>query len=423
MSPLSTDEVQNEITGMHRFGLVFSHATIGIVVTNSQGTIINVNKYVEEQFGYSKEELLGKNVEILVPLGYQSLHVSDPTSFYRHPLSNQEEVGTDLFAVKKDGEQFPIEISLSSYSFDQEAYVIAFIVDITTRKSNEEILLQQNDALEKAKNKAVNLSTQLEQKVNERTRLLQEAVSKLELSRKELNTALENEKHMNRLKSRFVSMASHEFRTPLSTILSSTFLLEKYNDQPEQGQRIRHIERIKNAVHGLKNILDDFLSVGKLEEGKVQSMEREITSPEISNLMDRITEDMEGLLKPGQHVAFECHSFASIKADVEILKNIMINLVSNAIKYSKDGSIINIICADGNKEMSIAVKDEGIGISPEDMNHLTERFFRGGNASHIQGTGLGLHIVKRYLELIHSRIEIRSELNKGSCFTVFLPKL
>jgi signal transduction histidine kinase len=331
--------------------------------------------------------------------------------------------GRDLFAIKKDGTHFPVEISLSPYSLNGETYVIAFIVDITVRKNNEAIVLEQKAELERITSEITKLNVQLEQKVDARTRMLQEALSELERSKEELSEALENEKHMNELKSKFVTLASHEFRTPLSTILSSAFLLEKYNDLPAPEQRMKHIQRIKNSVLGLKNILDDFLSVGKLEEGKVKSMEREINSAEIRKLVQGVTEDMEQLLKPGQRIVFECRSYVSIKADTEILKNIFINLISNAIKFSADNSVISMICSADDRELSIAVKDEGIGISAEDLKHLSERFFRAGNAMHIQGTGLGLHIVKKYLELIHGRMEIRSELNKGSCFTIYLPKL
>jgi signal transduction histidine kinase len=132
---------------------------------------------------------------------------------------------------------------------------------------------------------------------------------------------------------------------------------------------------------------------------------------------------MEQLLKAEQRIIFECHSFVNIKADIEILKNIIINLVSNAIKFSGDNSTITIVCSADERELASAVKDQGIGISQEDMKHLTERFFRAGNAANIQGTGLGLHIIRKYLELIHGRMEIQSELGKGSCFTIYLPTL
>lgn len=423
MASVQINETENETAGMHQFGLVFSHATIGIVVTDQQGTIINFNKYAEKQFGYNRDELLSKKVELLVPQEYHSLHVKDRSYFHAHPIPRQMGEGRDLFAIKKDGTRFPVEISLSPYSLDGQVFVIAFIVDITVRKNNEDIVLQQKAELERITNEITKLNMELEQKVDARTRMLKEALSKLERSKVDLSEALENEKQMGELKSKFVTLASHEFRTPLSTILSSAFLLEKYNDMPEPEQRLKHIKRIKSSVLGLKNILDDFLSVGKLEEGKVKSIDQEVNSKDIHRLVEVVTEDLEQLLKPGQRIVFDCNSYANVKADTEILKNIIINLISNAIKFSGNGRIINVTCSADDQDLSIAVKDEGIGISTEDLKHLSERFFRGGNALHIQGTGLGLHIVTKYLELIQGRMEIQSELGKGSCFTIYLPRL
>lgn len=411
-----------EIAQTHQFGLVFSHATIGIVVTDDHGRIINFNRHAEKQFGYPKEEVLGQKVEVLIPAEYHSVHEKDRAYFHGHPVPRRMGEGRDLHAVRKDGTQFPVEISLSPYSFGGKVYVIAFVVDITVRNNSEKIVLRQKDELQQITQEVTKLNTELEQKVEARTKMLRETLSELERSKDELSNALENEKHINDLKSKFVTLASHEFRTPLSTILSSAFLLEKYNNLPEPGQRMKHIQRITNAVLGLKNILDDFLSVGKLDEGRVNTMEQKVSSENIHDLVHGIIEDMEQLLKPEQRIVFECRSYVTIQTDMEILKNIMINFLSNAIKFSDAGSTIDIICSADDHVLSIAVKDRGVGISKEDMKHLTERFFRGANVLNIQGTGLGLHIVSKYLDLIHGRMDIQSTLNKGSVFTIYLPR-
>lgn len=411
-----------EIAQTHQFGLVFSHATIGIVVTDDHGRIINFNRHAEKQFGYPKEEVLGQKVEVLIPAEYHSVHEKDRAYFHGHPVPRRMGEGRDLHAVRKDGTQFPVEISLSPYSFGGKVYVIAFVVDITVRNNSEKIVLRQKDELQQITQEVTKLNTELEQKVEARTKMLRETLSELERSKDELSNALENEKHINDLKSKFVTLASHEFRTPLSTILSSAFLLEKYNNLPEPGQRMKHIQRITNAVLGLKNILDDFLSVGKLDEGRVNTMDQKVSSENIHDLVHGIIEDMEQLLKPEQRIVFECRSYVTIQTDMEILKNIMINFLSNAIKFSDAGSTIDIICSADDHVLSIAVKDRGVGISKEDMKHLTERFFRGANVLNIQGTGLGLHIVSKYLDLIHGRMDIQSTLNKGSVFTIYLPR-
>jgi PAS domain S-box-containing protein len=399
----------------HRFGVIFHHAAIGIVITDEDGRIININSYAERQCGYRKKELLKKNVGVLIPNGNYS-HINGSRG--RQMGTNQE-----TYALRKDGSRFPVEISLSPYLLNGEVYLIIILVDITIRKKNEATVLQQKKELQRVTEEITALNMQLEQKVEARTRMLQEALFELERSKEELNDALENEKHISDLKSKFVTLASHEFRTPLTTILSSAFLLEKYSDIEAGDQKTKHIQRIKSSVLALKNILDDFLSVGKLEEGKIKNIETQLSAGEIQKLIHNVIEELQQLLKADQQIVVECSADGDIKADPDILKNIIINLLSNAIKFSPEGAPINIRCVSDERGLSIAVKDQGIGISRQDMTHLSERFFRATNAANIQGTGLGLYIVKKYLEFIRGSIEIQSKLNEGSCFTIYLPTL
>jgi PAS domain S-box-containing protein len=265
----------------HQFEALFNHATIGIVVTEADGKIVNFNKYAETQFGYSQEELIGRSVDILVPKKIHALHHRHREGFYKHPEPRRMGEGRDLFAQKKDGTEFPVEISLSNYNINDELFVIAFVIDITVRKKNEVIVLKQKDELEKITIEITKLNTELEHKVEYRTKMLRETLTELEKSKEELSESLEKEKELNELKSRFVTTASHEFRTPLSTILSSSFLLEKYNDINEPAKREKHIQRIKNAVDDMKNILEDFLSLGKLEEGSIKINIEELTCDQL----------------------------------------------------------------------------------------------------------------------------------------------
>ncbi|WP_344979227.1 PAS domain-containing sensor histidine kinase [Compostibacter hankyongensis] len=418
-----TDSAVNDANSLQQFGAVFNYATIGILITDHKGTIVNFNKYAETQFGYTSDEVYGEKVEMLIPREYRSSHINERRHFHQQPEPRRMGEGRDLFGLKKDGRTFPVEVSLSPYTVNGEIRVIAFVIDITVRKESEAVVLQQKKALERITAEIKQLNVQLEQKVEARTQMLRETMAELERSREELSEALENEKHIGELKSRFVTLASHEFRTPLSTILSSAFLLEKYNDMDAAGQRTKHIQRIKSSVLGLKGILDDFLSMGKLEEGRIQSTRQELSAAEIGELIRNILTDMEQLLKEGQHITFEFDIGVGITTDAEIIKNILINLVSNAIKFSGEGTTISILCRATEKELSVAVKDQGIGISREDLKHLSDRFFRAGNAAHVQGTGLGLHIISKYLELLNGRMEIQSVLNEGSCFTIYLPRI
>src|SRR5205085_2284082 len=157
------------------------------------------------------------------------------------------------------------------YRKDKELFVIAFIVDITKRKEIEDSMIRQQKELERVSDQIRRLNAELEAKVEERTLILKEALERLEQSQSELSDALSKEKQLNEIKSRFVSMASHEFRTPLSTVLSSASLLAKYTTTEEQEKRIRHVDKIRSSVKHLNDILEDFLSLGKLDEGKVNS--------------------------------------------------------------------------------------------------------------------------------------------------------
>jgi signal transduction histidine kinase len=217
------------------------------------------------------------------------------------------------------------------------------------------------------------------------------------------------------MKSRFVSMASHEFRTPLSTILSSITLLSKYTTSDEQAKREKHIDRIKASVTNLTDILNEFLSLGRIEDGKIEPKWAEFSLPE---LVFAVTRQLDPLRKTGQAIKHEHFGNAEIVLDPSLLKNILINLFSNAIKFSPEHSVITITTHTDNKDILIDIKDEGMGISKEDQRHLFERFFRGANVVNIQGTGLGLHIVSRYVQMMNGSIKCKSELDNGTSFII-----
>ncbi|HVM89073.1 MAG TPA: PAS domain-containing sensor histidine kinase [Puia sp.] len=407
---------------IQQFEAVFEYATIGMVVTNSKGIIINFNDYAVIQFGYSKEEVIGRNVDILVPSKFKNVHLHQREGFYEKPEPRRMGEGRDLFAQRKDGTEFPVEISLSNYKIDDELFVIAFIIDISVRKRNEALVLQQKSELERVTIEIKKLNAELELKVDYRTRMLRETLSELEKSKDELNEALEKEKELNELKSRFVTTASHEFRTPLSTILSSSFLLEKYNEVNEPAKRTKHIERIKSAVADMKSILEDFLSLGKLEEGIVKVHLQEYTAAEIFAEVTAIVADLKLMQKHGQQINFNHIGNGCLILDKQLFRHIVANLVQNAIKFSSESGEININAELMDAGLTISIKDNGIGISEEDQEHLFQRFFRAKNALNIQGTGLGLHIVLKYLELMNGNIALKSTLNEGSTFTFFIPK-
>ena len=397
---------------------LFENATEGIVLVNQQGKIVLANPSAGRMFDYEPDELVGKSIEILIPERFSSHHHQLRDGFYEKPSNRVMGQGRDLYGKKKDGTDLPVEVSLSHYNKEDQLFVIAFIVDITKRKEIESSMLQQKRELEKITDKIRQLNASLEVKVEERTLILKEALQKLEQSQLELSEALDKERQLNEIKSRFVSMASHEFRTPLSTVLSSASLLSKYKAGEEQEKRDKHIQRIKNSVNHLNDILEDFLSLGKLNEGKVDKIADQVCLKEV--ILETMDE-MRGILKKDQYFDFQCDSDCNACTDKKLFKNVLINLISNASKFSDEGKKILISSIVEEDNVVVSVADEGIGISEEDQQHLFSSFFRGANATNIQGTGLGLHIVKNYIDLLGGEVGLKSRLNTGTTITFTIP--
>ncbi|WP_240040687.1 MULTISPECIES: sensor histidine kinase [Chitinophagaceae] len=397
---------------------LFENATEGILVTDNRGLIILANPSALRMFAYEPKELLGKPVEVLLPKRYRAGHSQLREGFYQEPQNRTMGSGRDLYGQKQDGSSFPVEVSLSAYKQQNEQYVIAFIVDITHRKEIEQSMLKQQQQLEKVTNDIRRLNAELEAKVEERTVILKEALQRLEQSQEELSEALDKERQLNEIKGRFVSMASHEFRTPLSAVLSSASLLAKYTTSEQQPNRDKHINRIRDSVKHLNDLLEDFLSLGKLDEGKIGAV---FLPFHLSDAIGETVEDMKGLLKEGQHIEYHHDGPNDVESDRKLLKNILINLISNALKFSDANATVMVRSNVAAGEARISVTDRGIGISEEDQKHLFTTFFRGKNALNIQGTGLGLHIVKRYADMLQGTLHLQSILNQGTTITLTFP--
>ena len=534
---------KKRISHSNHFEALFEEATMGILITNGEGKITAINPFALKDFGYTKKELLGKKIEILIPVRFRKKHIHFRENYIQEPQSRKLGEGKNLFALRKNGTEFPVEVSLGNYHNQGDQYVIAFISNISTRKMAEA-------EIEK-------LQEELEATVEQRTRDLKEALQQLEMSKdtledvlsyqkaildnagaiiiatdekgtiklfnpeasrnfgyresevinrktpvlfhdikeiarrrdalyKEfgitvkddfgvmvekakrniheeeqynfkrkngtifpalltvsairnnagaitgfmgiaidiserekaednLREALKKEIELNELKSRFVSMASHEFRTPLSTVLSSAYLIEKYKMAEDQPKREKHVQRIVSSINMLTDILNDFLSLGKIEEGKIHIRYSEFN---IQELISGTLEEIKSSFKKQQIIKYEHTGNPVVGLDASLLTHIIMNLVSNASKFSGESSLIEINTRNHHHQIVLSVKDAGIGISKNDQKHLMERFFRGANAGNIQGTGLGLHIVSKYAELMNGRVECKSELEKGAEFKI-----
>ncbi len=398
---------------------IFEACQEGILVVNGKGVIEITNKALREMFGYEENELEGKKVESLIPTNYHDKHVEYRKRYTHNPVPRKMGHGRDLVGLRRDNTIFPVEASLSTVQLYGEEHTVAYIIDITARKEME-------DALKRSEDQLVAYATELEKRVKARTEQLLNANKDLEeemtvrkQAESDAKKALERERELNELKSRFVSMASHEFRTPLSTIKSSASLIEKYNNPDLGDKRERHVQKIKNSIDHLNDILDDFLSLARLEEGKISTT---FIPVNLNVILEDISEELSSILKNGQKIKIETDLSEPVIIDAKIVKNIMINLLSNATKYSPENSEIIVKAHHVGKNLELRVKDSGMGIPKEDHAHLFERFFRAHNALNIQGTGLGLHIVKKYVDLLGGIINFESIENGGTTFIVTIPK-
>lgn len=401
------------------FREIFQSMSEGIVMVDTEGIIVAANPVAETTFGYEKGELTGLSLELLLPARYRGRHVDFRKGFNAHPEPRRMGFGRDLTAIRKNGQEFPVEISLSYTQVRGKLLVMAFISDITARKKSEEALRRSEEQL-------IVYAAELEKKVQSRTEALHKTIRELEVevserkkAEEEVRKSLERERELNELKTKFVSVASHEFRTPLSGVLSSASLINQYNDRGEREKVGKHVQRIKSSVNQLTAILNDFLSLGKLEEGVLDIVHGIIPVREFT---EGVKEELIPALKNGQQLKITyLNEVAQVISDHRILRNILFNLVSNASKYSASDKEIKIIFRSAPDTFSFSVVDQGIGIPNADQKHLFTRFFRASNAGNEQGTGLGLNIVKRYVELLQGTITFQSEYEHGSTFEVTFP--
>lgn len=405
---------------------IIQNAIDAIITIDEFGKIETVNKAAVNFFGYNIEELIGKNISMLMPEPHRKNHDQYIEAYKKTGHRKILGIGREVDAVTKSRGNVPIRLAVSEATIGGKRIFIGTMHDLSDVKTAEAEIKDLNE--------------KLEQKVNQRTEELADAVNQLldanntlhreiqerkdieaalRKSEKELKKALDKEKELSQLKSRFVTMASHEFRTPLSAIFSSAEIIEMYTINNPEDKRMKHISRIKASVTNLNNILNDFITMSKMEEDKF------LVSPvklKPADFLHEVTEEIKGMLKTGQYIDISGNfADAEIVTDKSILRNILLNLISNAIKYSSPGKPIHCICNIENNKLEIVIKDQGIGIPEDEQQHLFTRFFRAKNAENIQGTGLGLNIVRRYLDALDGDISFESRLGEGSSFKIGIP--
>jgi len=343
--------------------------------------LLNVNHGAQLNLGYGMEELKGMSVLDIKP----KLNSKSLARLLRPLIQNKKDkIEFETVHRRKDGTTYPVEAHLQLSQLEKKRVGVAIVLDITDRKSYTE---------------------KLEQTVEQRTQ--------------QLSAALKKEKSLNELKTKFLSLVSHEFKTPLTSILTSITLLSKYTEGDQQEKRDKHIATIKSKVKYLNNILSDFLSIERLETGQVRY--NETTFP-LSKLVNEVIYSANSLLKEGQRITYPQNIDNIILTfDEKILALALTNLLHNAIKYSSENSTIKILAQEKNDMLCIQINDEGIGIPEDEQPYIFDRYFRASNVLTTQGTGIGLNIAKQHMANLDAEIIFESEEGKGTTFTIQIP--
>jgi PAS domain S-box-containing protein len=363
-----------------------------IMQIDESGRIMLLNRAAETMFGYRRDELLGQPLEVLIPAELRSRHVGHREQYTAHPATRPMGTGLNLQALRQDGTLFPVEISLSP-ARGAAARVTAIIRDITDRKRAEEKL-----------------------------RVLQDAyVNDLAASNRELELRNRDVEQANRLKSEFLASMSHELRTPLHTIIGFSELLGEELEGPLNEKQKRFIGHIhKDSIH-LLELINDILDLSKIEAGRLELRPETF---DMTAVVDECVAFFRALsLAKSIEISTDMALPTAVVADRLRLKQILVNLLSNAMKFTPEGGRVHIAAAVQNGFVVVAVTDTGVGIPPEVQQSVFDVFYQVGATTKgvREGTGLGLAITQRLVEQHGGRITVQSEPGKGSRFTFTIP--
>ncbi|MDX1828998.1 MAG: PAS domain-containing sensor histidine kinase [Lutibacter sp.] len=401
------------------FDVLFKAIPEGVIIVDNEQRIIAANNSVEKMFGYENGELNNQHSKIIIPNRYLTTHKKRLEYFLKKGNLNYQRRGIYLYGLKKNGEEFPVEFSINSFKYYDETFLLALIIDITQRKEIEGKIDKLNLELEnKVKQKTADLSNTILQLKEINYNYKKEIAKRIEIENK-MKIALEKEKELNELKTKFLSMVSHEFKTPLSGILTSTILLDKYKLTSQYEKRKKHLKKITSKVKYLDNILNDFLSIERIDSSNINYKHSYFN---LIKVINEVVYNANMLLKSGQKIIIPLDADDyMLYQDENVLEIILLNLIHNAIKYSPENSIIKIEFEQNSNFVQFKIIDNGIGIPENDQKFIFNRYFRANNVLNIQGTGIGLNIVKSHIENLGGTINFTSKENRGSTFTFKLP--
>ncbi len=354
-----------------RFRATVENAPTAMLMIDPAGTIVLVNSETTRLFGYEQSELLGKKIEILVPARFAKQHPTLRTHFFANPEGRRMGTGRELFGLRKDESEFPVEIGLNPIATDEGQFVLAAIVDITERQRSLSQLRAANEALES---------------------------SNIELQQ-------------------FAYIASHDLQTPLRAISGfAQCLQEDYRDKISATANT-YIERIVGASLRMQTLINDLLSFSRVESKAAAFVAVDLNKALKEALL------MLGVSDDNPDLIIEKSDLPVVSGDASQLMQLFMNLVGNGIKYCREKPVVIRIdvTADAGSWI-ISVADNGIGIEPRYFEQVFEIFRRLHNKSEYPGTGIGLALCRRIVSRHHGKIWVESEKDKGSCFYFSIPQ-
>lgn len=397
------------------FDVLTNSISEGVLVVGEDQSVLAVNNTLLNIFGYNKEEVEGKDFELLIPEVKRKAHREHFKGFLQSHSRRRMASGRVLYGRHKEGHRIPLEVGLTPVKTDESFFIVGLVLDVTHKYERERSIEKLNQELE-------TMVLQRTQQLNDSIENLTRECEKREVAENKVREALKREKELNAIKTSFMQMVSHEFKTPLSGILTSAMLIEKYKETDQQDRRIKHLESIKRKVQHLDALLNDFLAVERLGSGRESYRYSEFW---LNELLAQVTEESKHLLKAGQHLEVNLpdervHMFQ----DKVVLNLILSNVLNNAIKYSnsKGNILLNVERLNDQGLLKIQVADEGVGIPQEEQQYIFSRYFRASNVQNLKGTGIGLNMARKHLHNLGGHIFFNSREGEGTVFTIMIPE-